>query len=255
MHDSPQRVPVDGVLPFRINHDTAQKNLKKWVHSRWFAPNSFRRKGIRGAFNGIYLPFWTFDSLTFNRYIGERGEHYYVEVKRGDQTHKERRTRWTPASGSFKRFFDDVMVLAAGGLPEKHMLALEPWPLAECVPFNQQMLAGFLARTYDVELEPGFENARRRMDAAIASETRRRIGGDDQRVHSIDTHYGAITFKHLLLPTWMMAYRFQDEAYRVMVNATTGEVQGERPYSWIKIAFAVLAAIAAAIGIAAVSQS
>ena len=254
IHDSPQRVPVDGVLPFRIDHDTAQENLKRWVQSRWFAPNRFRRRGVKGAFNGVYLPFWTFDSLTFNRYSGQRGDHYYVEVKRGDQTHRERRTRWSSASGSFQRFFDDVMVLATEGLPKKQMLALEPWPLAECVPFNQQMLAGFLARTYDVELEPGFEDARERIDAAIASDVRRRIGGDEQRVDSIDTHYGAITFKHLLLPTWIMAYRFHEKSYQVMVNATTGEVQGDRPYSWVKITFAVLCALAVVLGIVALSR-
>jgi hypothetical protein len=254
IHDSPERVPVDGVLPFRVNHDTAQVNLVHWVNSRWFAPNSFRKKGVKGKFNGVYLPFWTFDSLTFNRYHGERGDHYYVEVKRGDQTVRERRTRWSPASGSFKKFFDDVMVVASQGLPKDHILALEPWPLSECVPFNQQMLAGFLARTYDLELEPGFNEAKVRMDAAIHSETRQRIGGDEQRVHSLDSHYSAITFKHLLLPTWMMAYQFHEKAYQVMVNAVTGEVQGERPYSWVKITFAVLLAIALIGGIVALSQ-
>jgi hypothetical protein len=115
------------------------------------------------------------------------------------------------------------------------------------------MLAGFLARTYDVELDPGFQEAKQRMDAAINSETRRRIGGDEQRIHSLDSHYSAITFKHLLLPTWMMAYQFHEKAYQVMVNAVTGEVQGERPYSWVKITFAVLLAIAVVGGIAALS--
>ena len=254
IHDSPQRVPVDGVLPFRIDHDTAQENLKNWVKSRWFAPNSFRRQGVRGKFNGVYLPFWTFDAFTFNRYAGERGEHYYVEVKDGDQTRREQRTRWSFTSGSFQKFFDDVMVSATEGLPRDELLALEPWPLAECVPFNQQMLAGFLARTYDLELEPGFRDAKVRMDAAIESETRRRIGGDEQRVHSLDSHYSEITYKHLLLPTWLMAYRFRDKAYQVMVNATTGKVQGQRPYSWVKITFAVLAVIAVIAGIVALSK-
>ena len=86
------------------------------------------------------------------------------------------------------------------------------------------------------------------------SETRRRIGGDEQRVHSLDSQYSAITYKHLLLPTWLMAYRFREKAYQVMVNATTGEVQGQRPYSWVKITFAVLAVIAVIAGIAALSK-
>ena len=54
-----------------------------------------------------------------------------------------------------------------------------------------------------------------------------------------------MTFKHILLPVWMLVYRFHDKPYRVYVNASTGEVQGERPYSAWKIAFAILAAVAA----------
>ena len=34
--------------------------------------------------------------------------------------------------------------------------------------------------------------------------------------------------------------------YRVFVNAASGEGQGERPYSWVKITLAVLAGVAAA---------
>ena len=79
---------------------------------------------------------------------------------------------------------------------------------------------------------------------AIAADVRQRIGGDEQRVDAIHTRYDAVTFKHLLLPTWLLAYRFHDKPYQVMVNAGTGEVQGERPYSWVKIVLAVASAIA-----------
>jgi hypothetical protein len=31
--------------------------------------------------------------------------------------------------------------------------------------------------------------------------------------------YSAITFKHLLLPVWISAYRFQSRVYQALVNA------------------------------------
>ncbi|GAB4154740.1 MAG: hypothetical protein Tsb009_31430 [Planctomycetaceae bacterium] len=238
------RVPIDGVLPFLIERDKARENLKAWVKSRWFAPNEFLRRGVQGKFNGVYLPYWTYDSMTGTSFYGERGEHYWVEVGTGDNKRRERRTRWYPVSGSFQRFFDDVLVIASHGLPEKLVIKLEPWPLHHVSPFNQEMLAGYLARTYEVELDDGFTEARRRIENAIEREVRERIGGDEQRVHDISTHYDAITYKYLLLPTWLLAYKFHEKAYRVMVNAGTGEVQGERPYSWVKITAAVLTAVA-----------
>jgi hypothetical protein len=69
------------------------------------------------------------------------------------------------------------------------------------------------------------------MAGTIHSDVCRNIGGDEQRVHSISTDYSAITFKHILLPVWLCAYRYQNQRYQVMVNARTTEVQGERPYS------------------------
>ena len=243
VHTAEDRVPVDGVLPFLIDHDRAARNLAAWIDSLWFAPNEFRRRGVKGRFNGVYLPFWTYDTLTANRYSGERGEHYWVTVGTGKNKSRQRRTRWYPASGHFQRFFDDVLVLGAQQMNRKLIDGLDPWPLARCAPFNQQMLAGYLARTYDVDLDAAFDLAKQRIDAAIAAEVRQRIGGDEQRVDGIDTRYGAITYKHLLLPVWLLAYRFHDKAYQVVVNAATGEVQGERPWSWVKILFAVLAAL------------
>lgn len=249
------RIPVDGVLPFQIDKDHARRNLLQWVSSRWFAPNRFAKEGAEGRFNGVYLSFYTFDSMTFTAYSGQRGEHYYVTVGSGKDRRTEQRTRWYPASGSFQRFFDDVLVLANTGLRRDYMLALEPWPLLKVVPFNQAMLAGLMARTYDIELDDCFKEGRERVDAAILSEVHQRIGGDTQIVNNVKSRYEAITYKHLLLPVWLMAYKFQNKTYQVFINAATGEVQGERPYSVWKILFAVILGLAAAGGIYAATQS
>jgi DNA-directed RNA polymerase subunit RPC12/RpoP len=255
VHTATRRIPVDGVLPFLVDNRKAKSSLQQWVKSRWFAPNEFRQRGAEGKFNGVYLPYWTFDTLTFNVYSGERGENYTVTVGTGKDQRTETRTRWYPASGRFQRFFDDVLVVASQGLPHSFIIALEPWPLMNCLPFTQQVLAGYLARTYDVELEEGFQEGKRRIDDAIRADVVHRIGGDQQRIHSIDSRYDAITFKHLLLPVWLLTYRFHDKPYRVFVNAATGEVQGERPYSWVKILLAVLVGLAVALTIFAIASA
>jgi hypothetical protein len=203
VHRGVERVPVDGVLPFQVEQKAAATALSEWVRSRWFAPNEFLRRGVDGRFSGSYLPYWTYDAMTASWYVGERGEHYYVTVERNNQKVQERRTRWYPASGSFSRFFDDVMVCASTGLPDGVVRALEPWPLERVVPYTQQLLAGYGAKTYDLSVADGFKEAKQRMDAALRQEAARRIGGDDQRVHSVRTRYEALTFKHLLLPVWM----------------------------------------------------
>ena len=243
IHTSKLRVPVDGVLPFLVDHDRAAEQLRAWVKSLWFAPNEFKQKGVTGKFQGVYEPYWTFDFETFTRYAGQRGQHYWVTVGTGKDARRVRHTRWSPAAGAFHRFFDDILCFASKGLPEWITQSLEPWPLDQCQPFNQQLLAGFLARTYDITLEQGLRNAQGRAEAVLSIDVRSRIGGDEQQVMSQQTQYNAITYKHLLLPLWILAYNYRGKLYQVAINGGTGEVQGERPYSVWKITFAVLASL------------
>lgn len=254
VHDAPRRIPVDGVLPFLVPKERAAENLRIWVQSLWWAPNEFKKHGASGKFSGVYLPYFTFDALTFTRFDGSRGDHYWVTVGTGKDARQERRTRWSPVSGQFQRFFDDVLVLGVTGQDPALMQALEPWPIGKCFQFNQELLAGFFSRTYDIELEQCFQAGRLRMEAALTQDVCQRIGGDEQSINSQKTAYSALSYKHLLLPVWLLVYRYQDKPYRVAVNAATGEVQGERPYSWVKITLAVLAALIVAGTIIILSQ-
>jgi hypothetical protein len=194
--------------------------------------------------------------MTFNQYSGERGDHYWVTFRdNNNQERRERRTEWTPVAGDFQYFFDDLMVVASKGLPDSVVRELEPWPIDQVLPFNQQLLAGYLAQTYDIELDEGWSLARKIIEGAVHAHTRKLIGGDEQRVGHVHTRYNAITYKHLLLPVWMLTYRFNDTPYRVLVNAATGEVQGERPYSWVKILFTVMCVVIALAVVYAIASS
>jgi hypothetical protein len=90
------------------------------------------------------------------------------------------------------------------------------------------------------------------MQSVVEDDCRHDIGGDEQRVTSMNIKYSAVMFKLVLMPLWIASYVYGGKLFQVMVNANTGEVVGERPYSKVKIALTVLAAIvliAAAIGI------
>lgn len=237
VHRTERGVPVDGVVPFQIDRNRAQTQLRQWVNGLWFAPGDFKKQGVAGDFEGIYLPFWTYDAMTYSRYRGQRGDAYYVQGKDGK---RERRVRWSATAGEFQRFFDDVLVSAGSSLPKARLESLEPWPLAGCLPFSEELLAGYLSRTYDIPLDEGFVDARRRIDDALRGETRRRIGGDEQRIEGLDTSFSALTYKHLLLPVWLQSYPYRGKVYQVVINAATGEVEGERPYSAWKIFFFAL---------------
>ena len=250
-----RQIKPKGLLPFALTEPDARAALTTWLGSLWFAPSAlteYARKGRK--MQGVYVPFWTYDAQTSSNYTGARGTVYYETrtVHRNGRTETEQveRVSWTPVRGHVARFFDDVLVLASKALPKRFTDALEPWDLSALEPYRPEFLAGFRSEAYTVELAEGYDEARRYMDRMIERDVRFDIGGDRQRVSSIDTDVSEVTFKHVLLPVWLAAYSFRGKTYRFVVNGRTGRVKGERPWSvWkITIAAIILAAIAGAVG-------
>ena len=261
---STRLIKPQALLPFKVDDRAAREHFKKWLHGLWFAPNKLKEFARReGGLNGMYIPHWTYDADTTTRYQGQRGVYYYVtetytameDGKPVQRTRQVRKTRWYPASGTVHNVFDDVLIVASDSLPRNYMMKLEPWDLEAVVPYTDAYLSGFRTESYTVDLEKGFDLATGRMEPVINQTIRSDIGGDEQRILNKNTQYFDVTFKHLLLPVWISAYRYQDNVYRFMVNARTGQVSGERPWSWVKITFAVLLAIIVIVAIYYFSQS
>jgi hypothetical protein len=247
---SHRHIKPQALVPFELTEDQARDALTKWLGGLWFAPNGlleYTRKGR--AMAGIYVPFWTFDADTASRYTGQRGDYYYetrtvtvtVNGKSEQRQEQVRKTRWTSASGHVARAFDDMVVMASTSLSERLGNELTPWDLGKLEPYSPDFLAGFQAEGYTVLLAEGHAKARDRMEQIIEGDVRRDIGGDEQRIDHVDTKFSDETFKHVLLPIWTAAYKYSGKSYQFLVNGQTGEVQGERPYSWWKIGFTLLA--------------
>lgn len=251
------------ILPFAIDERGARERFRRWIRSLWFAPGALKHQArIDASLAGVYLPFWTYDCAATTRYAGQRGDDYwttetYTTIVNGKPrlaTRQVRRTRWTPVAGVVRDRFDDVLVAATASVRRERLEALEPWDLPRLAPFTGDYLAGFRAEAYSIGLRDGFGRAQERMQPVIDATIRRDIGGDHQRIISKRSSYAGITFKHVLLPVWIFAYRWNNKAYQILVNARTGEVLGERPWSAWKIAGVVLAVLAvfgvAALGLA-----
>jgi predicted RNA-binding Zn-ribbon protein involved in translation (DUF1610 family) len=240
-----RHIKPQGVVPFQITEVQARAALTAWMGRLWFAPNAllaYARKNR--AMAGVYAPYWTFDAGTRTRYRGQRGDNETRTrtVTRNGRTETETYTvtKWRPASGTVARDFDDVMVMASTTLPDTLGDLLTPWDLSQMEPYAPDFLAGFQAEGYTVGLADGLARGRAKMETVIRQDIRADIGGDAQKIDTMEVDWRDETFKHVLLPIWMAAYRYNGKSYRFLVNGQTGEVQGERPYSIWKIAFAVI---------------
>jgi ribosomal protein S27E len=241
------------LLPFKIDTNKAFGQFQTWLNKLWFAPSDLKKFATQQEkLKGMYIPYWTYDSNTYSRYTGERGDDYqatetYTTTENGQSVTKTRtvtKTRWHSVSGNVNNVFDDVLVLASKSLPKGHTDKLEPWDLEELINYDEKFLSGFRTETYQVDMKDSFTEAKVKMEPVIRDTVNHDIGGDHQRISTLSTTYNDITFKHILLPIWISAYRYNEKIYRFLVNGRTGEVQGERPWSWIKISLAILAGLA-----------
>ena len=249
-----RRIKPKSIVPFQVNKARAADSFRRWVRSLWLAPGDLKKYAQSDAgLTGVYLPYWTYDCRTASDYAGERGDDYYTTEtyttqdssgRSVTQTRRVKHTRWSPASGHVDRFHDDVLVMASKSLPANITDSVMRFNLKGLVPYQPEFVSGFQAEAYQVTLREGFPIAKQSIDEAVRSLVRRDIGGDQQRIHSVSTRYADVKFKHVLLPAWISAYRYRDKVYRFLINGQTGEVSGESPKSWWKIAFLVLGILA-----------
>ncbi|MFY0256227.1 hypothetical protein ACDQ55_19995 [Chitinophaga sp. 30R24] len=254
------------VLPFMVKDSEALQYFRTWMSKLWFAPSDLVKKvkdGSSQQLKGVYIPHWSYDTDTYTVYAGERGEYYYttetyteeVNGKTETRTRQVHHTAWYPASGAVNNSFRDVLVSASPSLPLKMAQILEPWRLDELKKYDGRYLSGFRAELFQTNAEQALVIAKKRMDPAIRENILDDIGGDEQVINNYQVAYNRLGLKYLLLPVWISAYRYNGKLYHFVVNACTGEVTGDRPYSWIKIVSLIIGIIIAIVLIYQVAQS
>jgi hypothetical protein len=249
-----------GILPFTIDADRIRNGMRAWWKSKWFAPGALARRALVDTLRSVYIPYWTFDAQVHCPWQAEAGYHYYVQVEGRDQqgrrvTRTEQRTRWEWTSGAIDHAFDDEAVPGTRGLPIELLRQIEPFPTQQVVPYDTAFLSGHVVEHYQVVLLDAAEQAQQQMHAQLQEMCASQVPGDTHRNLTIDPQYSARTFKHVLVPIWLLTYTYGSKAFNVIANGYTGTIAGRYPKSVWKIALAVLvAAIVALIVFAIVSQ-
>src|SRR5262245_61532387 len=237
-------LPPESLIPFRVDLRAAREAFEKWLGNLWFAPSELQKIANLGQLTAIYIPYWTYDAMTYTKYRGMRGDdyqetEYYTERDaNGNEVQRSRtvtRTNWYPVSGEVQHFFDDLLVCGSKSIPPHLLDELEPWDTGELEPFQDSFLAGLKTERYAVDLRAGLKIAKQMMQPTIHSLVRQDIGGDHQRIEATDTRYLGVTFKHCLLPVWVASYHYHEKLFQILINGRTGKVSGERPWSWMKI--------------------
>ncbi len=252
-----EAITPQALLPFKISDGQVRDLIRRWYGTRWFAPNRLKTAALTDTLRGVYLPYWTFDAHVDARWTAEAGHYYYVPETYTDsqgrtQTRMKRHVRWVPAAGELQHFFDDALVPGTTGVHGGLLRQVEPFPTTtELRPYAAEFVRGWTVERYQVDLaraaEANLAELQQRTRALCSAE----VPGDTQRNLQVDARFDGRSFKHVLVPVWLVAYTYGSRSYQVLANGYTGQLAGEHPYSWVKIALAVAGALAALGAIAA----
>jgi hypothetical protein len=235
------------VLPFAVGVADARERIRRWYGQRWLAPSALRRKALTDTVHGVYLPYWTFDARADARWTAEAGHYYYeTEMRLRDgrpRAEQVRKVRWTPASGTLTLAFDDDLVCASVGVKPALVRGIEPFPTADLVPYDPAFVAGWVVERYQVELPAAVLRARETMQQKLLAACAARVPGDTQRNLRVSADWSRQTFKHVLVPVWLLTYDYGRNSYQCAMNGVTGRIEGEYPKSAWKIAALVVAVL------------
>jgi hypothetical protein len=241
----------ESLLPMKISETQVRDSIRRWYGTRWFAPNKLKIAALTDTVKGLYIPYWTFDAQVHADWTAESGYHYYETESYTDsegktQTRQVQKTRWEPSSGELDHFFDDELVPASRGVQPELLRRVEPFPTKELAPYQPGFLSGWVVERYQIDLVAAAQTARQEMDAEMEKLCGEEVPGDTYRNLDVESDYSGQTFKHILVPLWLLTYNYGARNFQVVINGYTGTIAGKYPKSWVKILFAVLAAAAVA---------
>jgi hypothetical protein len=236
------------LLPFKVTEGNVREQIRRWYASKWLAPNSLKRMALVDRVHGVYVPYWTFDAHVICPWDGDAGHYYYTTETYRDnqgrtQTRQVRHVRWVPASGEVRHFFDDEPVPGTKGVSHTLLAQVEPFPTAELVPYETAFLSGFVVEQYQLVLVDASQRSESSMTKQLYEMCAAQIPGDTYRNLNIHPVFSERTFKHILVPVWLLSYTYGNRIWQVVVNGYTGKMAGEYPKSPWKIALLVLLAI------------
>jgi hypothetical protein len=216
---------AEAFLPFTVDAAEAQGALERFLSERrFFRPGDLASAAALHSLRPMWWPAWAFSA-------GARVSWA------ADSDAGSRRSRWAPHAGQVELTFREILVSASRGLTEDECERLEGHyrlGSAEGAPRGPEEAQ---VERFDVTRS----GARRQILAAVEAEAREQV----ERSHIPGRHFrnvhvavvlSSLETKRYALPVYVLAYRYRDKLYRVVVHGQDAScVLGKAPVSVAKV--------------------
>lgn len=229
------------VVPFRVGREQAVGVMRQWLGRGWFRPGDLSEQAAVVAMQPVYVPYWVFHAATHTYWTADTS--HTPAGARGD---------WFPMSGEHRGSYANLLIGASGALAPHETSAICPFDLAAGLPPEQADLKSVTVERFSVPRKYARPLARGAIEQLETQAVDAHyVPGRSRNVH-VNVRIESLSSEPVLLPVWIMAYRYGDEVYRFLVNGQTGKATGGAPTSWVKIALLIGAILLAVLLVLAV---
>lgn len=228
------------VVPFRVSREEAEAKLRASLGRGLFRPGDLSERAALVKMTPVYVPYWVFDATTHTHWTADT-----------DRTPAGARGDWHPLTGEHHGQHRGLLVGASGALAAAETAKLCPFDLEAAVAPDTVDLDNVTVEQFAVPRKYARPLARAGLEQAEAEACQAHyVPGRARNVH-VNVLVEAQSSEPVLLPVWIMAYRYKDRIFRFLVNGQTGRATGTAPVSWLKISVAIVVVAAAVLALAA----
>jgi hypothetical protein len=225
------------VVPFAIDQQAALTNMRQWMGGSFWRPGDLAQAAQVTKLTQVYVPYWVFAARVYTYWTADTS-----------QTPPGARGDWFPLAGQNQGSYSGLLVGASSVLTPAETGALAPFDLTAAVPPEQVDLENIVYEQFRVQrkyarplAQAGLEDLERQLCHKYVPANCRNM--------KVNVRVEGLTGEPVLLPIFVMAYRYKDQVHRFLVNGQTGKCTGTAPVSYRKIAAVVGIVIAVVVGI------
>jgi LSD1 subclass zinc finger protein len=226
------------VVPFALGRDQAVAAMKAWLGRGFWRPGDLAASAKVDAMTAVYVPYWMFRATTKTYYTAD-----------SSRTPPGARGDWFPVFGTHQGQHAGLLVPASSVLSLQETEAISPFPLEAARPPAQISTAGSVVEEFQVHRKYARPIARRGIEARETAACRQYVPGNCRNLR-VNVLAEDVWSEPIMMPVWVMAYRYRDKVYRFLANGQTAQATGQAPISAGKIIVAVALSIAALIAVA-----
>ena len=221
------------IIPFKISPGKKQTLVNEWLRQGWFHPADMASSAMTQKFTGIYLPFWIFDAKVNANWRAHVESSDEPEVTGENNSQVEYKDGWV--TGQTQLEINDIPHPGTNKASHVLLKNLRPFQFEELKNYSPDYLAGWQAQNYNIPLEVSRATAKEEIREIAKSTIRQQIKGTKIRNFSMTAKFPNETWRYVLLPVYLSAYKYKNRTFQVMVNGQTGTVAGQKPVVWAKV--------------------